>query len=408
LSGVPEEFSPAPASNLENHVIVLGYKLLGIYVVEKLKEMGLPYIVIVRDESQLPAIHKSHVPVLASPIARSFETLKAAGASRATAIIATFDDDGDNLLAILNAKKINPGIRAITVINDRDTGEAATASGADIVIAPYELTGRLLAISTVSKGVSAVFVKGSFKSKQISQFVIDGAGKGRYPDLNKIAPIVMVSRGGRTVMNPDEGFGLERGDIIYALTDIDSLVALEKELLKKRMVSDSDIEDPRTGRRRLARLGAREGFSNRLNDLGYLVLYGPLSIIRHVWIQIILLVSMFGVGTVIFAYYQHLNTLTSFLGAVSTITTIGIYAPNIIGMAPSEQVLLAITFIVSVGIAASVIQGIVTSVTSRESLREREMTRKIGHERGHVIVAGFSYLGQYAVEWLDEMRWTTS
>ena len=186
------------------------------------------------------------------------------------------------------------------------------------------------------------------------------------------------------------------------------MVALEKELIRKRMVSSSDVEGPRTGGRRLARLGARESVSSRLNDLGYLVLYGPLSIIRHVWIQIILLVSMFGVGTVIFAYYQHLNTLTSFLGAVSTITTIGIYAPNIIGMAPSEQVLLAITFIVSVGIAASVIQGIVTSVTSRESLREREMTRKIGHERGHVIVAGFSYLGQYAVEWLDEMRWTTS
>ena len=110
-------------------------------------------------------------------------------------------------------------MRAITVINDRDTAEAATASGADIVIAPYELTGQLLALSTVSKGVSAVFVKGSFKSKQISQFVIDGAGKASYPELNKVAPIVMVSRGGRTVMNPDEGFGLERGDIIYALTD---------------------------------------------------------------------------------------------------------------------------------------------------------------------------------------------
>jgi Trk K+ transport system NAD-binding subunit len=404
LSEAPEDFSPAAASKLENHIIVLGYKLLGIYVVEKLKEMGLPYIVIVRDESQLPAIHKSHIPALASPIAKSFETLKEAGASKATALIATFDDDGDNLLAILNAKKINPGVRAITVINDRDTGEAATASGADIVIAPYELTGQLLALATVSKGVSAVFVKGSFKSKQISQFVIDGAGKASYRELNRIAPIVMVSRGGRTVMNPDEGFGLELGDIIYALTDVDSLVALEKELIRKRMVSSSDVEGPRTGGRRLARLGARESVSSRLNDLGYLVLYGPLSILRHVWIQIILLAAMFGVGTAIFAYYQHLNFLTSFLGAVSTVTTIGIYAPNIIGMAASEQVLLALTFIVSVGIAASVIQGIVTSVTSRESLRERGMTRKIGHERGHVIVAGFNYLGQYAVEWLDEMK----
>jgi Trk K+ transport system NAD-binding subunit len=404
LSGGPEEFPPIASSKQENHVIVLGYKLLGIYVVEKLTEMGLPYVVIVRDESQLPALHKSHIPALASPIAKSFETLKAAGASRATAIIATFDDDGDNLLAILNAKKINPGMRAITVINDKDMAEAATASGADIVIAPYELTGQLLALSTVSKGISAIFVKGSFKSKQISQFVIDGAGKASYPELNKVAPIVMVSREGKTVMNPHEEFGLERGDIIYAVTDGDSLVALEKVLLTRRMVSSSDGDGPRTGGRRLARLGATESFTTRLNDLGDLVLYGPLSIIRHIWIQIMLLAFMFGFGTAIFSYYQHLNLLTAFLGSVSTITTIGIYNPGIIGMAPSEQVLLAITFIVSVGLAASVIQGIVTSVTGRETLRERSVTRMIGRVQGHVIVAGYNYLGKYAVEWLDEMK----
>ena len=31
----------------------MGYRLLGIYVVEKLKEMGLPCVVVVRDEGQL-------------------------------------------------------------------------------------------------------------------------------------------------------------------------------------------------------------------------------------------------------------------------------------------------------------------------------------------------------------------
>jgi hypothetical protein len=78
LSGAPEEFSAGAVSKLENHVIVLGYKLLGIYLVEKLKEMGLPCVVVVRDESELPALHKSHIPARASPIAKSFETLKAA------------------------------------------------------------------------------------------------------------------------------------------------------------------------------------------------------------------------------------------------------------------------------------------------------------------------------------------
>ena len=46
-------------------------------------------------------------------------------------------------------------------------------------------------------------------------------------------------------------------------------------------------------------------------------------------------------------------------------------------MAASEEVLLAITFIVSVGLAASIVQGIVTSVISRETLRERSDVEKL-------------------------------
>jgi Trk K+ transport system NAD-binding subunit len=234
LSETHEGFSASTASKLENHVIVMGYNLLGIYLVEKLKQMGLPYVVVVRDDSQLPALQKSHVPALGSPIAKSFQTLRTAGASKASAIIATFDDDGDNLLSILNAKKINPSLRAITVINDRDMVEAATSSGADVVLAPYELAGQLLALSTVSKRTSALFVKGSFKSKHVSEFAIDGGGKATFGELNRTAPILMVSRSEKTVTNPKEQFDIERGDIIYALTDSDSLIALEEELFARR------------------------------------------------------------------------------------------------------------------------------------------------------------------------------
>jgi Trk K+ transport system NAD-binding subunit len=290
--------------------------------------MGLSCVVIVRDEVLLPELKKSQVPALVSPIAKSFQTLKTAGASKASTIIATFDDDGDNLLSILNAKKINPNLRAITVVNDRDMVEAATASGADLVLAPYELSGQLLALSSVSKGTSALFVKETYKSKHISEFVIEEGGKASYAELNDIAPIVMVSRRGKTIMSPKEGFVLERGDIIYALTDNDSLIALDEKLFKRRMISSADDQKPKSGGRQLARPGQGAIISARANDLLDLVLYGPFSILRHIGIQLLLLIFMFGFGTAVFSYYQHLGLLTAFVEAVSTITTIGIYAPQ--------------------------------------------------------------------------------
>jgi len=159
LSGAPEEFSPGAVSKLENHVIVLGYKLLGIYLVEKLKEMGLPYVVVVRDESLLPGLHKSHVHALGSPIAKSFETLKAAGAARATAIIATFDEDGDNLLVAMSARKQNNDVRMVTVVTDRDLAESAKASSdIDVVFVILRHRREHLAFSAVAPEMVGMFI----------------------------------------------------------------------------------------------------------------------------------------------------------------------------------------------------------------------------------------------------------
>jgi voltage-gated potassium channel len=229
---VSEELVGNMVSKMQNHVIVMGYKFLGLYVVERLRELGVEFVVLVRDEGQLPYLHKAGIPAMGSPVARSYAALKAAGVSRAASIICTFDDDGDNMLTVLNAKKLNPGIRAITVVNDRDLTEAANASGADVVIAPYEFVGQILAMSTVSRSVTGVFIRGEFRSSQISEFLLP-EGKSvalKYGDLNRIAPVVMVSRKGELLTNPKDEFELSGGDTLYVLTDHDSLIAFQDEL----------------------------------------------------------------------------------------------------------------------------------------------------------------------------------
>lgn len=56
-------------AKMRGHVIVMGYKYLGMYVVERLREMGLEFVVLVRDESQLPALHREGIPAMGAPIA---------------------------------------------------------------------------------------------------------------------------------------------------------------------------------------------------------------------------------------------------------------------------------------------------------------------------------------------------
>ncbi len=226
-------------SKMKGHVIVVGYKFLGIYVVERLRELGVDYVVLVRDESQLPSLIKDGIPAMGAPIARSYQSLIRAGAARASAIICTFDDDGDNLLTILNAKKINPKIRAITIVNDHELYDAAIASGADVVVAPHELAGQILAMSTVSKGVSAVFVKGNMKDKFVAEFTVDLDNvELRFSDLSKIASVIMVlSRDGNLLPNPPDDYVVRTGDVIYVLTDRTELLELERRLSERGVIS---------------------------------------------------------------------------------------------------------------------------------------------------------------------------
>jgi Trk K+ transport system NAD-binding subunit len=233
-------------SKMQKHVIVVGYGFLGMYVVQKLKDMELEFVVLVRDETKAPSLHKSGIPAIASPISRSYQSLKEAGAGKASSIICTLDDDGDNMLAILNAKKINPGLRAITVVNDKDHQEAALASGADIVVAPYEITGQILAMSTASSAISAVFVNGPLKARHIAEFAIANVDKlepVRFWELNQIAPVVMVSRNGKVLTNLPEQFQIEKGDRLYALVDHGSLLKFEDELIKRGMLDLNSSND---------------------------------------------------------------------------------------------------------------------------------------------------------------------
>ena len=95
--------------------------------------------------------------------------------------------------------------------------------------------------------------------------------------------------------------------------------------------------------------------------------------------------------------------LTALLGSVSTITTIGIYSPNIIVMPVLEKVLLIVGIIVSVGSAASLLQATFAAAMKRELLTQTLSTRKINRMKNHVIVVGYKFLGKYVIESLKSM-----
>lgn len=146
--------------------------------------------------------------------------------------------------------------------------------------------------------------------------------------------------------------------------------------------------------------------SHRLSFLFYEAIYGPLAFTRAIYRQVIVLGVMFVWGAVIFSYYGHLPFINSLLASVSTITTIGLYVPNggnFVTMNRGEAALLIIMIIVSVGAGASIVQGVVNTVINGDIARNEADRKLILKLKQHVIVFGYTHLGRYVLEKLNEL-----
>jgi len=146
--------------------------------------------------------------------------------------------------------------------------------------------------------------------------------------------------------------------------------------------------------------------SRKISFLLYEALYGPYVFLRATYRQVLVLLLMFIWGTLIFYYYNGLPLLASFLASVSTITTIGLYVPSNVfsgSYNSGEAVLLIIMIIVSVGAGASIVQSTVNTVVNGNLAKGEAEKRLITKLKEHVIVFGYSHLGRYVAEKLDEL-----
>ncbi len=145
--------------------------------------------------------------------------------------------------------------------------------------------------------------------------------------------------------------------------------------------------------------------ADRIYDFIDSLLFQPYSVLRHIWKQLLLLSAMISFGAAVYMIYQALDPLTAIVASVSTISTIGFYAPPLNTMPDLEKVLLIVIMIVSVGSAASMVQGVVTSVVKRELWTEDVDKLRIQRMKDHVVIIGYTQIGRYVAQRLIEMNY---
>ena len=135
---------------LDDHVILLGYGDLTEPIIENLGD-DTGFAVVTTNETAARRLSDRDIAVLtAEPSDEA--PLKQVGIDDARAAIAATENDAQDALSILTANQLNDDLTLLAAAMQRENVAKLRHAGADRVISPAEIGGRLLANSAIGKG----------------------------------------------------------------------------------------------------------------------------------------------------------------------------------------------------------------------------------------------------------------
>ncbi|KOX92523.1 potassium channel protein [Haloarcula rubripromontorii] len=143
---------------LEDHVVVLGY---GDVTASLLKELGdeTEVVVVTPDEETVASLQGEGVNLLTGDPTDE-AVLKDARVGTASGVVVGSNDDARDVLAVIATKNVNPNIRTVAAATDQKHVEKFRAVGADEVINPRSIGGRLLGQSVLGRGSTESLLTG--------------------------------------------------------------------------------------------------------------------------------------------------------------------------------------------------------------------------------------------------------
>ncbi len=134
--------------SLDGHVVVAGYGDLTEPILTELAASGRQFLVVARGGTDISDLRERDIDVLAGDPADE-QVLKRAGVERARAVVAATNDDGEDALAILTVTEAFPDVRVVAAATEQENEPKLRRAGADTVISPMVIGGRLLARSAL-------------------------------------------------------------------------------------------------------------------------------------------------------------------------------------------------------------------------------------------------------------------
>lgn len=232
-------------SRLRDHYIICGFGRMGQQIVKDLQREGQPHVVIEMNPEQLPKLVAQDIPFIEGN-ASDDKVLMTAGIERAKGLITVAPSDEDNVFITLSARALNPSLYIVARSIQVDNEDKLKMAGADQVMSPYVMGGRMMATAVLRPNVLD-FLELAMHTDEVKitleELTVSATSKliGRTvaeSGLKKdgTATIVAIKRSsGKVIANPGENEIIREGDVLIVLGLPEQLCQVEEMVCPKRL-----------------------------------------------------------------------------------------------------------------------------------------------------------------------------
>lgn len=222
---------------LQGHYVVCGFGRVGQQVCAQLAQEGRSFVVV---DKKVSAVERARALgyLVVEGNAGDDEVLHDAGILRARGLVAAVESDAANLFVVLTARTLKPAIFVVARADTEDSVEKLQVAGADRVLSPYSLGGRLIAQTLLRPDV-VDFLEAVMYDESLHLFLEDltvevgsslaasTVGQARIREATG-ANVLGLKHGEDVLVSPDSDHPLHPGDVIVALGTRQQLEELEK------------------------------------------------------------------------------------------------------------------------------------------------------------------------------------
>lgn len=226
----------ATVSKIRDHFILCGYGRVGRGTYERLRASQAS-VVVIEDRAEAAEEARQAGALVVEGDATTNRVLEEAGIHRARALIACVEEDSDNLVIVLSAKALNPGLWVVARASVEESYEKLVLAGADRVVAVQRVGAHRLAALALGSAMAEfldLVVEGGLVELQIHTFDIEGSSpfvgvslkESGIREQSGALILAIEDAQGDLALNPDPEVVIEPGQVLYGIGTEDQLYRL--------------------------------------------------------------------------------------------------------------------------------------------------------------------------------------